>query len=534
MIATILQSTPTFHAVAYNEAKVAKGAATLLEIKNFGEIDNLGYSEPEELTRFLIEYSKQNSRIKNPQFHLAISCKGQEYTHQQLMEFAHQYLKEMGYGDPDQPLLIYGHTDTDNNHIHIITSRVDPRGKKINDSNERRKSQKVLEKILKTNLKEKAEKDVETAMQFDFRNVQQFKSVMEAMNYECFEKNGNIYIKKGGMIQTKIETDIIAEKAEGNKIGYHPDIAEQAKWRQIFRKYRDTNSNRSGLERDLKKTFGVSLVFFGKKDAPFGYAAVDFNKKKVYEGGRILGIKELLDFRTPEEHMHEIEEFINQTFEQNAFMTTKDLNKKLRKFGAYVRKDAIIFGDLRKAMAEGHHAILERNNKIDWRNGFKPQTPEERDLLCKLTGFDYTELISVAASSNGKYYCKDHKELSDIFSIIDTATRAEAFKTAGFRIITEGSGVYAYRAESQTLTELSKAGFERSEYEPLIPQRQQQASRQRTDIQRSKKQEQPSKKKYGTNMPSSNDGSHYANREWEVGKKGYDRDDIDQIGGVSY
>lgn len=527
MIATILQSTPTFHAVAYNEAKVAKGVATLLEIKNFGEIDNLGYTNPDELTQFLKEYSSSNSRIKNPQFHLAISCKGHEYTHQQLVDFAHQYLKEMGYGDPNQPLLIYGHNDTDNTHIHIITSRVNPKGKKINDSNERRKSQKVLEKLLKANLKEKAEKDVETAMQFDFRNVQQFKSVMEAMNYECFEKNGNIYIKKGGMIQTKTETGKVAEQAEQNKLTYQADVAEQAKWRQIFRKYRDTSSNRSGLERDLKKSFGISLVFFGKKDEPFGYAVVDFNKK-VYEGGRILGIKALLDFRTPEEHMQEIEEFINQTFEQNAFITTKDLNNKLRKLGAYVRKDAIIFGDLRKAIADGHRAILERNNKIEWRNRFKPQTPEERDLLCKLTGFDYPDLISVAAASNGKYYCKDHKELSDIFSLTNPAVKAEAFKTAGFRIVTEGNEVYAYRAESQTLTDLSKAGFNRSQYESLIPSRHSQPHSQHAGSQ------QASKKKAGLHIPASRDGSHYANREWEVGKKGYDKDEMDQNGGVSY
>ncbi len=285
MIATILPSSPTFHAVAYNETKVSKGSARLLEMKNFGPIDTFGYSSPEELTKFLLEYSSRNSRIKQPQFHLAISCKGQEYTEEQLLEFAHRYLKEMGYGEPGQPLLIYGHHDTENTHIHIITSRVDPKGKKINDSNERRKSQKIIDKLMKTDLKASAEKDIKVAMQFDFRNLNQFKAVMEAMNYECFEKEGKMCIKKGGMVQSKIDIDELLKIVDRNKLSHQNDVAENSRWRAIFKKYRDTNASRSGLEKDLKKLFGISLVFFGKKDSPYGYVAIDFRNKKVLEGG---------------------------------------------------------------------------------------------------------------------------------------------------------------------------------------------------------------------------------------------------------
>ena len=36
----------------------------------------------------------------------------------------------MGYGEEGQPLLIYGHYDTNNHHIHIVTSRIDPQGKR--------------------------------------------------------------------------------------------------------------------------------------------------------------------------------------------------------------------------------------------------------------------------------------------------------------------------------------------------------------------------------------------------------------------
>ena len=90
MIATILHSSRSFNAVDYNERKVAKGTAELLEIKNFDFLQTMGMLSPTDLKRYLIDYSSRNDRITNTQFHVAISCKGQEYTKEQLLEIAHK------------------------------------------------------------------------------------------------------------------------------------------------------------------------------------------------------------------------------------------------------------------------------------------------------------------------------------------------------------------------------------------------------------------------------------------------------------
>ncbi len=111
MIATILPGSSNFHAVGYNERKVSKGVARLIEILNFGFTGTLGRPTPEELRDHLINYSASNGRIKKAQFHVAISCKGHEMTEEQLLDFAHQYLKEMGYMEPGQPLLVYSQYD---------------------------------------------------------------------------------------------------------------------------------------------------------------------------------------------------------------------------------------------------------------------------------------------------------------------------------------------------------------------------------------------------------------------------------------
>lgn len=131
MIATILPGSSNFHAVGYNEHKVSKGVARLIEIQNFGSLGTFHKPTPSELVGYLQKYSSQNSRIRKPQFHVAISCKGHDMSEEELLDFAHQYLKEMGYGESGQPLLVYSHYDTENTHLHIITSRVAPDGRKI-------------------------------------------------------------------------------------------------------------------------------------------------------------------------------------------------------------------------------------------------------------------------------------------------------------------------------------------------------------------------------------------------------------------
>ena len=136
-IVEIQNSNVCLHAVDYNERKVAQGKAELLQMTNFGFVGAVGKYTPDDLKQYLVEYSSRiNKRIRRPQFHLGISCRGDEYTKEQLVNFAHQYLREMGYAEEGQPLLIYSHHDTANNHIHIVTSRVAPDGHKIDHNHE--------------------------------------------------------------------------------------------------------------------------------------------------------------------------------------------------------------------------------------------------------------------------------------------------------------------------------------------------------------------------------------------------------------
>ncbi|EJW90415.1 mobilization protein, partial [gut metagenome] len=103
-----------------------------------------------------------------------------------------------------QPWIIYAHHDTDNTHLHIVTSRIAPDGHKIQHDHERRRSQVVIDKILGTDREQETENDLHAAKQYSFSSFAQFKAVMTSMGYEVFQKEEQVYIKQGGRIQKKI------------------------------------------------------------------------------------------------------------------------------------------------------------------------------------------------------------------------------------------------------------------------------------------------------------------------------------------
>lgn len=177
MIATILPGSSNFHAVGYNEHKVSKGVARLIEIQNFGSLGTFHKPTPSELVGYLQKYSSQNSRIRKPQFHVAISCKGHD-CRKKNCGFCTPVLNEMGTVNPVQPLLVYSHYDTENTHLHIITSRVAPDGRKIQHSHERRRSQEVIDRILGNDRKKKTEDDINLSKQYTFSSFAQFKAIM--------------------------------------------------------------------------------------------------------------------------------------------------------------------------------------------------------------------------------------------------------------------------------------------------------------------------------------------------------------------
>lgn len=455
MIATILPGSSNFHAVGYNERKVSKGVARMIEILNFGNIGAFGTPTPEELREYLVRYSECNDRIKKVQFHLAVSCKGHEMTEQQLLDFAHRYLKEMGYMEAGQPILVYSHYDTGNTHLHIVTSRVSPDGRKIDDHHERRRSQEVVDRILGKDSKKEVEKDFETAKLYTFNSFAQFKAVMSSMGYEVYQKDDTVFFKKGGKVQ------MIIPFADFNAL-YKYGVTDRARARQlrsILKKYRDTCADKEELQKEMKSRFGVDIVFFGKKDRPYGYILVDHFTKAVFHGARILAVDELLDFATPQERFDRIESFIDQLFTLNPKITQSEIFDKLRRYRAYIKKGVIYYNGQTRPLKQFMVDALERNSRIKWIESFKPMTKAERDILCKMGKGMEADLVSLSPSRDTAYTASISK-LHNIFNDTGiTDVRAE-LRNEGFIVKTDGDNTFAIDFSRHIIINLTAEGFD--------------------------------------------------------------------------
>ena len=366
MIATILPSSTTFHAVDYNERKVSEGVAELLEMKNFGFIGQIDSYTPEQLKQYLTKYTyRHNQRIKSPQFHLAISCRGDEYSYEQLLDIAHQYLKEMGYGEDGQPLLIYAHHDTDNHHLHIVTSRVAPDGHKIDDHHERVHSQDVINRIMGENQQQRASEAVKNAFDYKFATLNQFRAILESSGYECYEKDGNLCIKRDGHVIDTLPLTTIQQHLQT----FEPDERRRKQLRAILLKYRDMTADKEELRQLMKQKFGVDLVFHGSKDKPYGYTIIDHQSKTVLKGGDVLKLKDLLQFQSKAERLHRMDEFIDAMLEDNPDLTTRELNRMLRRqFGTHISKGRIAYNDDFIDLKDYQLQALKANDLKAWMN----------------------------------------------------------------------------------------------------------------------------------------------------------------------
>jgi hypothetical protein len=259
MIVKIFAPTAGFGGVKYNTAKVDNKRGELMKVVNFGPLQAFGQLKPHDYINYLTALAALNRNVKLPQFHAVISAKGQSYNKESLTGIAESWLKEMGYGD--QPSLIVFHKDTSNNHVHVVSVRVDRNGKKINSAYEHVRAQKSIRKIL----------GYEFAMAYRFSTRAQFFMVLESRGYPG---------------KTPDESQLL------NRINsFRPDRLRAAEIRSLLLQFRQ----QPGFQEFLKEKHQIELIFHaadGKK--PYGYSIIDHGEKQVFKGSEVLRLGDLL------------------------------------------------------------------------------------------------------------------------------------------------------------------------------------------------------------------------------------------------
>ena len=265
MIITKLKSVHggVFPGAAYNEKKVLEGVAELAGHANIDgnflhtlrTLHGVGIDCSKEVERYLQSQSQTygNTRSTQWQVHLALSCKGQEKNREQLVGIAHAMMREYGMGK--QPYFIYFHHDTENNHVHILTTRVTAKGRLISDHYDYHRFNAALNCVVK----EDQQNDIGRMFEYSFTTEGQLMNIARGFHYktgESKEDNGELSFYHGGVEAIRVRrSDIdarIAElKADKRDIARREETAKRLK--AIIIKYRELSLKQTPYSADDQK-----------------------------------------------------------------------------------------------------------------------------------------------------------------------------------------------------------------------------------------------------------------------------------------
>ncbi len=332
-----------FPGARYNEMKVAAGMAQLMAMENVSEalrhnveiLHHFGLDASSEIERYLKERSQTygNTKTTRFQFHVSASVKGRMMSPEELTDFARELMNGMGYAR--QPYFVYAHHDTDNNHVHILSTRIKPNGYPISDHQDRRRLNECVNRILASDIR----KDIDHIFSYDYETEGQFANIVIAHGYKiekstdgyrlfkCGGDAGNIAIgdilnrltknsarrkertKQLRAIIWKYKAEIAEEKCQNVE---NVKVSEGGKKKPIRIKVNSDimkilDSNGQPLDKEtqekiqrlldtLKIRFGIDIYFQKDTNGQVrGYGIVDHAGKIAFDGSKVMKLSDLID-----------------------------------------------------------------------------------------------------------------------------------------------------------------------------------------------------------------------------------------------
>ena len=145
MIAKISSTENLGGALGYNFKKLEKGEASILLAAELYQ-DREGRYTMEDVFADMEALIPKKCRTKKAVFHCSLNPHPDEkLSNEQLVQIAKEYMEALGYGN--QPYIVFKHNDIAREHIHIVSLRVESRGRKINDKFEKRRSKKITDAL---------------------------------------------------------------------------------------------------------------------------------------------------------------------------------------------------------------------------------------------------------------------------------------------------------------------------------------------------------------------------------------------------
>ncbi|WP_426329080.1 relaxase/mobilization nuclease domain-containing protein [Pedobacter sp. R-06] len=316
MIVKILSSSATFAGVRYNHEKMRYGKGELLKVRNFGSLMGIHKVGPQDYVNYLRAVSVVNKRVSKPQFHAVISAKGKMTSKQELLDTAEKWMAEMGYSD--NPYLVIFHDDTENNHVHIVSTRIDKDGRKISSAFEKLRSVRALSALGKREQADIAKLD--KLLGYNFTTVAQVRTLLERSGFDVRFEKENLEVSHCGKLISVLRTIDLESKfrEQGKdknrcrqlKAIFSKILTERLSNPDLRSPKTDVRSELQEFSRMVKNKTGAELIFHSKDDKiPYGYSIIDHSNKTVMKGSEVMHLRDIIalsnfdhqsDLRPPE------------------------------------------------------------------------------------------------------------------------------------------------------------------------------------------------------------------------------------------
>ena len=331
MVAKISTGQSLYGALAYNQEKVDEGHAKILAANLVLQPEDGQFSIGDCMKDFQRWISSQY-RTEKPVIHISLNPHPDDVlTDEQLTAIGEEYMQKLGYGN--QPYLIFKHEDIDRRHIHIVSLRVDSTGKKINDSNEYRRSKAITEELEqkyglhpaegqkkgedwqltpvdndKGNLKKQINNVVKPLLKmYRFQSMGEFRALLSLYNIGVEEVKGEVngcnyhgilysaLNKDGKKNGTPIKSSVLGKStgiaAIEKQMQQSGTVIKDKKLKERTRRVVSAAIQRTRTESDFRKELsaqGIDLVLRRNEDNRiYGVTFIDHRNRVVLNGSRL-------------------------------------------------------------------------------------------------------------------------------------------------------------------------------------------------------------------------------------------------------
>ena len=331
MVAKISTGQSLHGALAYNQDKVDEGHARVLATNLVLQPEDGQFSVNDCMNDFRC-WMPSHFRTEKPVIHISLNPHPDDIlTDEQLTAIGEEYMQKLGYGN--QPYMIFKHEDIERKHIHIVSLRVDSNGRKINDSNEYRRSKAITEEleqkyglhpaqgqkkgedwqltpvdISKGNLKKQIANVVKPLLKmYRFQSIGEFRALLSLYNigmeevkgeanghsyhgilYSALDKDGE---KSGTPIKSSVlgkPTGITAIEKQMRQSG---TVIKDKRLKERTRRIVSTAMQRPRTESDFRRELsaqGIDLVLRRNEDNRiYGVTFIDHHNRVVLNGSRL-------------------------------------------------------------------------------------------------------------------------------------------------------------------------------------------------------------------------------------------------------